>query len=160
MVAFGPLIHQLSIYSLIFVLVRAAVTDVRTFRIPNSLPLALIVFYPTHVMTAPMPIDWTFSLLIGCALLVATGLLFAFDMMGGGDVKLLSATAVWAGPEYIALFIVTTAIIGGVVSAARMLWVVLARAGMEFSAVPLARIPYGIAISGGGLLVAAQLLMS
>ncbi len=160
MLAFGPLIHQLSIYSLIFILVRAAVTDVRTFRIPNSFPLAIIVLYPTHVMTSPVPIDWTFSLLIGCALLVATGLLFAFNMMGGGDVKLLSVTAVWAGPEYIVLFIVATAIIGGVVSAARMLWVILARAGVEFSAVPLARIPYGIAIAGGGLLVAARLLMS
>ncbi len=160
MLEFGPLIHQLSICSLIFVLVRAAVTDVRTFRIPNALPLAVIVLYPTPGLPAPVPSDWTCSLLIGCALLVATGLLFAFKMMGGGDVKLLSVTAVWAGPEYIVLFIVATAIIGGVVSAARMLWVILARAGVEFSAVPLARIPYGIAIAGGGLLVAARLLMS
>ena len=90
---------------------------------------------------------------------VVSGLLFAFDMMGGGDVKLLSTTAVWAGPEHIALFIVTTAIIGGMVSVARMVWVVLARAGMEISAVPLARIPYGLAIAGGGMFVAAQLLM-
>jgi hypothetical protein len=54
---------------------------------------------------------------------------------------------------------VTTAIIGGMVSVARMVWVVLARAGMEISAVPLARIPYGLAIAGGGMFVAAQLLM-
>jgi prepilin peptidase CpaA len=110
-------------------------------------------------MTASVPVDWVVSLSIGGALLVATGLLFAFDMMGGGDVKLLSTTAVWAGPEHIALFIVTTAIIGGMVSVARMVWVVLARAGMEISAVPLARIPYGVAIAGGGMFVAAQLLM-
>ncbi|MGI9492229.1 MAG: prepilin peptidase, partial [Geminicoccaceae bacterium] len=43
-------------------------------------------------------------------------ILFAFNLMGGGDVKLMSGLALWAGVDLVALFLVITGLAGGVMS--------------------------------------------
>ena len=42
--------------------------------------------------------------------------LFARELIGGGDVKLLAALSLWAGPEHFVSFMLVTALAGGALS--------------------------------------------
>ena len=86
--------------------------------------------------------------------------LFVLKLTGGGDVKLLAATALWAGTERVLGLLLVMALAGGVL--ALVMW--LARGGARYAAggvedVSLGRmrLPYGLAIASGGWFVAAHL---
>ena len=96
-------------------------------------------------------------LVAGALLLIGFGL-FAFGHIGGGDVKLLAASALWAGPELILAFLLLTAMAGGLLSAALLVqnrygWVLGFASGDEGAVVP-----YGVALAAGGLFVSFTLL--
>jgi len=95
------------------------------------------------------------------SLLVYGFFLFALKMVGGGDVKLLAATSLWAGPALILSFTFITAIAGGVIGLAMLLLqrrrAVPVSVDSEHGAAP-AVMPYGVAIAVGGLMVALTLL--
>ena len=85
--------------------------------------------------------------------------LFAFNVMGGGDAKLLSATALWFGLNESLLFLMTdVAIIGGFIT----LLILMVRAQSDTilaiglpvpnSVLIAKKIPYGIAIAIGGFM--------
>ena len=81
--------------------------------------------------------------------------------MGAGDVKLIAATAVWAGTEHTLAFMLLTAIAGGVVSMAVIVrnnygWVI----GWPAAENTMKLVPYGIAIAAAGLFVAAKLIVN
>jgi prepilin peptidase CpaA len=86
--------------------------------------------------------------------------LFALKRIGGGDVKLMAATALWAGADYGIDFLLLTALAGGVLSVGLLLrlnygWVI------GWPAVDTRKaVPYGVAIATGGMYVAAKLLIS
>lgn len=112
------------------------------------------------------------SLVGSCLLLVALGTLAHFRVMGGGDVKLLSATALLFPPGEIGRLILYTALAGGALSAAYLLARRIVRrhaAAGEAAALPpgwrsaeYARIaadcpvPYALAILGGVAAVLAE----
>ena len=78
-------------------------TDVETLRIPNRLCLALVALYPAHLLASPIA-----GGLAGRASARHGGLrgrpgAFAAGWMGGGDVKLMAATALWVGPGWFIL---------------------------------------------------------
>jgi prepilin peptidase CpaA len=94
-------------------------------------------------------------------------LLFSLRICGGGDVKLLAAVSLWAGPMLFLPMLVYTSLCGGVM--ALVLWVNhrMRRSSVpgnlnytagstDFSKQPM---PYAVAIAAGGLFVALQLLM-
>ncbi len=132
-------------------LIVAAVTDATRFQIPNWVCAALaIAFVPAAISSAGMAF-WP-GLLVGLGLFVAGYALFAAKLVGGGDAKLISAVALWAGPALIFDFVLITALLGGVLAvwvAARHWWA----APGPVAAQPL---PYGVAIAGGGLWVVAE----
>jgi prepilin peptidase CpaA len=66
-------------------------------------------------------------------------------MLGGGDVKLLAASALWTGSAALLPFLTATALAGGLLAA---VFLVFARRGGRRVA-----LPYGVAIAAGGLLV-------
>jgi prepilin peptidase CpaA len=167
----STLIHGVVIAVLAVLLIAAAMDDLREYRIPNHLVVGIAALYPAHVLTSPQPIPWLYALGFA-ALVFAIGVgFFAAKMMGGGDVKLMGAVALWAAPEYlITLFIITLA--GALLMALAMAVraaVSEARAAESnsFGAtmtnlrhVPILKmqIPYGVGIAAGGLYVAARLL--
>lgn len=135
-------------------LVFAAVNDAQRYLIPNLICLALLVLFPLYVMTAPTEVPWLQHLGIFVLVLVAGFAMFARNVAGAGDIKLLAVTGLWAGPHFIALFLFITAIAGGLLA--------IIVAGITYrrnlvrgaqNAVALARvpIPYGVAIAIGGL---------
>lgn len=141
--------------ALVALLVIAAVGDVRRYLIPNRLcgvVAALALPYWVAVSIGQdMPLLPTLGLQIGVAFLVFAGfaLLFALGAMGGGDVKLIAALALWVPAIRIPEMLFYVALAGGVL--AFVLIVIRRVRGSTSRAVP-----YGLAIAAGGIGVAVE----
>jgi len=70
-------------------------------------------------------------------------------MMGGGDVKLLTALALWIAPMPFLKLLVIMALAGGVLTIVMGAWHLMRRQRDRIA------IPYGVAIAFGGLWVLA-----
>lgn len=128
----------------------AAISDIRYLRIPNLIPLLLVacfvmqaVFDGVQGMTGHLV-----AMLIVLALLLP---LFAMNVLGGGDVKLLAAAALWLGMADLPLLLVCVAIFGGVFAALwlPLRWVVartLPDQSLPASLQLKAALPYGVPI--------------
>ena len=163
---FQPTIDTFVIALFLGLLVLAAINDVAEYRIPNRINLAIAALYPAHVLASPGSVDWMGGLIVASCALVVGIVLFALRHMGGGDIKMIAATALWAGPLGITDFLIITALVGGVLAIAKLAPV---RAGLamtigRFTGVEdketqfVAQIPYGVAIAFGGFSVGALML--
>jgi prepilin peptidase CpaA len=76
-----------------------AVTDLREFKIRNELVVVLVLLYVAHAVASGrwVSLHWH----VGFALLMFTLMLFAYvqNLMGGGDLKLLTVGFLWSGTE-------------------------------------------------------------
>lgn len=141
----------------------AALKDAATYTIPNWISLALLAaFVPAAVVGwwAEIPLSVIgVSLAVGVAALLAGMGMFAMGWIGGGDAKLLAATALWLGLPGLAPFLFWTAMAGGALSmfliAARRYRAAPAGGGGEHWYSRLLThgepIPYGLAIAVGAL---------
>src|SRR5258708_17045941 len=105
--------QALAVLAFAVVMAGAAVEDFRRLVIPNLLPIILCALWPVYFAAAP---SWYGALAaIGCAvaLFLAGAVLFARGYLGGGDVKLLSVAALWAGPAGTPELLMLTAVLGG-----------------------------------------------
>lgn len=155
---FHVLPAQVVIVGFLGLLAWAACNDAVEFEIPDRASLGIVLLYPLFVAVYPLPINWLGALAVAGAIFVASFALFLAGRFGGGDVKLLTATALWAGPSLIISMLVVMAITGGAL--AMLVWVVqLLRRYRPASygdvslttaayAVPN-RLPYGVAIAAG-----------
>ena len=101
-------------------LVGAAI-DISCRRLPNWLTSAVAALYGIHVIVSPAPVDWMGAFMVAGIMLAAGFGLFTFNLMGGGDVKLIAALALWAGVDHIALFLLVTSLVGGLLSISTLL---------------------------------------
>lgn len=127
-------------------LIIAAAYDIRSFRIPNAIPLGLMLLFAGTWMLGVQDALSPHALSFGLA--SAGGIaLFLANAWGGGDTKLASAMALFLTPSELMRFLLIAALAGGVVSL-----VIMARSRQR---VPTAntetRVPYGIALAVGGL---------
>lgn len=143
-----------------FCLALAALTDLFTMTIPNRVSIILL---GTFLLVAPMAgIEWhifVMSLTAGVLVFLACFVMFALNVMGGGDAKLLTACAVWYGfNSSLIAFLMAVAFMGGMLTLVILL---LRSRSQEIMAtgIPVPdsllvarKIPYGIAIAIGGLL--------
>ena len=95
---------------------------------------------------------------IGLVCLAVCFGMFAAGWMGGGDAKLLAASALWIGPEGILAFGVLVAFFGGalalaLLSARSVLVPVTGFAATDRLLTKGTGVPYGIAIAGAGFVV-------
>jgi len=161
------LLHIACLALLVALLIGAGAQDLRTMHIANGFSLAiagLFVVWAGGELAAGRLSLLTLGLAVGGAVMVfALGAAaFAVGALGGGDVKLLAAVSLFAGPAGLVDFLAVTAIAGGLLGLA-----ILAGApiGQPAVAGPLrARLrrglPYGPAIAAGGLWVAASQAVS
>ena len=93
----------------------AAVEDIRRLVIPNAVIVGLCLLWPFHLATAPNATMTAGMASIGCAVSVffAGALLFSRGLTGGGDVKLLAAASLWAGPDGILPLLALMGLLGG-----------------------------------------------
>lgn len=104
-------------FSLVFtsLLVVASAVDLKEFRIPNAIPLALIALFLIRALATMNGADWP-SHLAAFGIMLGLGFLaFALGLFGGGDAKLMTAVALWVGLAGLPAFLVVTAVAGGVV---------------------------------------------
>jgi len=94
----------------------AAGWDLYSRRIPNLLSVVIAALYLAQAMYASEWAEIPWHLLTGFGVLVVGMVIFSLGWMGGGDVKLLSALAFWAGPDYILLLLFVTCLAGGVLA--------------------------------------------
>jgi len=135
-------------------LVAVAIADVRRMEIPNRYSLAITLLYPLHVISASNTVDWRGGLIVGAVALVIGFVLFAFRFAGGGDAKFFAASALWAGPDAIALLTFVTALVGGIVGLVLIFRRWLTAPARPKSTVPLpARMAAAIAVFFGKLLM-------
>ncbi len=133
-------------------LIVAAVIDVRTFTISNRLNAAVALLAPLYWLSIAMPLWPDVAIQIAVALgvfLLLAGAFYA-GMMGGGDVKLAAALALWFSPASTVKFLVLMSLAGGVLT----LVVVALHRVRKREGRP--EIPYGVAIAFGGLAILTQ----
>ena len=81
----------------IALLAAAAISDLITYRIPNLVVIGLVVLFAIAAGLHFSDVSW-FSQFGAAALSLLIGLgFYYFRQMGAGDVKLVSAIALWAG---------------------------------------------------------------
>ena len=131
-------------------LAGAAATDVRNRRIPNALPFGLALVGLARIgldLAGGVPAVPLAADVAGAAAVFVLGAVgFRFGMLGGGDVKLLAAAALWIGSATLLAFLMATAVAGGVLAAAFLAWALVRRDRQKVA------LPYGIAIATGGIL--------
>ena len=137
---------------LAILLVVAAVIDVRTFTISNRLNLVVALLAPIYWLAVGLPL-WPdaaiqYGVAVGVFVLLAGA--FYIGMMGGGDVKLAAALALWFSPLSTLHFLVVMSLAGGVLT----LGLMAAHRMRQKPGRP--EIPYGVAIAFGGLVILAQ----
>jgi prepilin peptidase CpaA len=146
-------------------LVAAGTSDIARYEIPNSLSVALVAGFALLAAALPLPVIVD-HVLVGLTVLGAMAALFAAGVCGGGDVKLLAATALWIGWVHLPEFLLLTALAGGVLAlvllasrrlvASRLLVATGARPRRLFA--KASGVPYGVAIAAAGLSMVPQLV--
>lgn len=128
-------------------LVIAAFTDLRSRRIGNWLTGAIAIGAPLFWWASGLSLWPEVAMQLGVALATFAVLagLFAIRAMGGGDVKLLTALALWIEPMAFVRLIMVMALLGGVLTIAFGGWHLIRRQRDKIA------IPYGVAISLAGL---------
>lgn len=152
------------------VVIAAAITDVRTRRIPNWLVVPFFLLgLAVHIGQRGVAGLW--ESLAGLAITaLVTGLLYQLGGLGMGDCKLLAAVGLWVGPDQALFVLIGTALAGGLLAIAYAMWhgvlfrsvastaevmVTVVRSGLR--AHPTAHldnpsalaVPYGLAIAAG-----------
>ncbi len=137
---------------LALLLIWGAATDLRSRIISNRLNAAIALLAPIWWWANGLALYPDIALQIGIALVVFalfTGL-FALGMMGGGDVKMLGAIALWLPFEMMIAVLIVMALVGGVVTLATLIHHKMThRSGNP-------EIPYGVAIAIASLWVVGE----
>lgn len=149
----------------------AAVMDTWKFIIPNAITVALIALFVVTTLLLPFDMgwrDWLLHLGAAVAVLVGGAVMFAFNKMGGGDVKLMTAVAFWTGFDYLPDLLLYIALAGGALAigliVARKLLFGLMTARVSLAKLPVPRVllsgepvPYGLAIAPSAIYLGTKL---
>ena len=148
-----------------FCMVFAAVSDLLSMTIANRVPLLLIA---TFLIVAPLTgMEWSefaWHLAAFALVLSVTFGLFAIGGMGGGDAKLMAATALFMGFGFpLVQYLVVSTLIGGLLTVGLLLYrnsALSVFTGGNVLTRNLADehvgIPYAIALGSGGLITYAD----
>lgn len=149
---------------LVFSMLAVLWFDTTRYIIPNWLVGGVLLAYPFAVLSVAAPVEWHMAIAGATIMLVVGYVIFMLRWMGGGDVKLLAALALWVGLTHLADFIFVVALLGGLLSLA--LWggrKVLPHLPFKPKKENLPRIlkegepvPYGIAIALGFIIMMAM----
>lgn len=163
------IVFLLSVFCAIGLGILSGMADFRGLRIPNLYPLIIAcVFFPAFAAAhfagvGVMGLFWP-HLAVGAGMLLVTFIMYSLNIFGGGDSKLLSAYALWAGLVGLLPLVFYMAISGGVLGLLTIFirkkkpfkapregsWIARVQAGEN-------RVPYGIPIGIGALVAFLQM---
>lgn len=141
--------------------IAAALEDVWRLRISNIWPVALIALFPFWVWRAGVETDLWQNAAFFAFSLSAGLLLFSRKWLGGGDVKLFAAAALWfdfnAAPYLLMAITLGGCVLGLLfIVMRRLLPANIAERTGWVCLKPKGPIPYGIAIAAGSILCSQQ----
>lgn len=150
-------------------LLIAALWDMRRFRIPNEVVVILAAaFIPASVLSFG-PVN-LIEHLSAAAIMFGFGLIMnRLSLLGGGDVKLMTAAALWVGVGSLIPYFILVSILGGFTLLALMACRRLVRlapvtrlTGANATTMPAIlregeRIPYALPIAAASLILLPQL---
>ena len=154
----------------IMLLIVAAVYDIWVYQIPNILSASLAGLFVVAALSSPAPIVW-WSHLGGAAVVFVCGLgLYHFNWLGAGDVKLLSAVALFTGFGSLPILLAYVLLTGGALALVLLFLrqvvesVLLLRTSEGKISLPRLLtagedVPYGVAIAVGAGLYASELTL-
>jgi prepilin peptidase CpaA len=139
-------------------LVLSAAADIQHRSIPNRLPAAIAILFGIAALIAPATIAFLPAIAIAVTVLTAGLIIFALDLWGGGDAKLLTSVSLWAGADGIGELLFITAIAGGLLGLAAIFHHTMLNIRQGHIAVDrgIHTIPYGVAIAAAGIIVLVQ----
>jgi prepilin peptidase CpaA len=139
------------------------VSDIRSLKIPNAVSVIVLALFFLNALLSGPPDGVTKHIIVaGSALLLGFGV-FAAGLMGAGDIKLITALMLWAGPQDGFVFLILMTFVGGLF--AGLLLITRTSMAVWPSAqnyIPSRRLrtwaqrgifPYGIAICTAGVLL-------
>jgi len=135
-------------------LLVAAFTDIRRRQIDNWLNAAVALGAPAFWWASGLSVwpDMVIQIALALVTFFALAGLFALKLMGGGDVKLLSALALWLAPMTFLKLLVVMSLLGGLLTIVFAVWHYAVTRRRD------AKIPYGVAIASAGLITLAPML--
>lgn len=151
-------------------LLLAAASDVRRYLIPNRFSLAILAAYVPFALTGPLVGALTGAFTAFMAFVIGL-FFFSRGWLGGGDVKLIVASTLWAGPLHVGDFLLATTLAGAALAG---LYLTPVRHYLPAAPIPAPGpasaasvpgeprrlqqpIPFAVAIAIGGLLTAVHL---
>jgi prepilin peptidase CpaA len=151
--------------TLVMMLIACAYNDFSHMKIPNLLTGSLAILFSLWAVTVGLStMDVLQHVGVGLAVFVGAAILFKFCLIGGGDVKLLAATGLWAGPALVIPHLTITSLLAG----GLLIALILARTiyfsvltAIQYSGVPPvpqvlqpgAGVPYGAAIAASAIIL-------
>lgn len=139
----------------------AACSDFLTMTIPNKVALALLGgFFVMALAVGMSPVEVAMHLGASVTVFVLAFACFSFGWIGGGDAKLVAATALWFGFEQLLPYLYMASLLGGALTLLLL----------QFRMIPLPNmlrgqgwaerlhsknsgIPYGITLAAAALMV-------
>jgi prepilin peptidase CpaA len=152
----NDLFNHLLFFLFFALILFAALSDASSFRIPNIVSLGLVVLFPVHVLISPSHVDWVGGVAVAAGAFTVGFILFSRGWVGGGDVKLLSATLLWAGSTLAAPQLLVMGLVGGVLAFGAL---VRSRAHRDPLDAAAPKVPYGVAIAAGAGYAGMKLLL-
>ncbi len=145
----GEYFHYGLLAALAIALLVAAFTDIRRRQIDNWLTAGIALAAPLFWWSSGLALwpDVAMQAGVAFAALAVLAGMFAFGMMGGGDVKLLAALALWIEPSWFLNLLIMMALVGGLLTIVMSAWHLFRRQRHKLA------IPYGVAIATAGLWV-------
>ncbi len=151
----------------------AIVSDFTRLVIPNWIVIALVSAFAVFAAVRMEPGSILVHIAVAAIVLLFFLGFFLVGWVGGGDVKLIAAIALWMGPEKASLFVMLTALLGSLLALALLQ---IKKHGHRAGAAPgstwgstwllqrlrvlaeQGRCPYGVAIGVAALLSSAGML--
>jgi len=141
--AFAPTLSHVVLVITAGVLFYVALTDFKYFKIRNELILVLAGLFIVHALLSGRWVSAYWNLALAAFMFAVMLYFYAQNLMGGGDVKILTVAFLWIGLDCALVFAVLMAIFATVhVAAAKLGWVKVQQAGKH------KRIPFAPSVAG------------
>ena len=141
--AFSPTLSHVMLVITAGVLFYVALTDFKYFKIRNELILVLAGLFVLHALLSGRWVTAYWNLALAAFMFAVMLYCYAQNLMGGGDVKILTVGFLWIGLDCALVFAVLMAIFATVhVAAAKLGWVKVQQAGKH------KRIPFAPSVAG------------
>lgn len=141
---------------LALLLISAGIEDARVREIANWKNAAIALLAPlwwVSIGMAPWP-DMAIQVGVALIVLAAFCVAFHFGWMGGGDVKMIAALALWVPVPALIQILLVMSIVGGLITVVMLIDHRIRKAAGN------PEVPYGVAIAIAGLMILREPLLN